>query len=733
MHRTRSGRPYRVDEEMSEDETAGAGLAGMMQLLIEDRRKREQEVADDRLRREQELADERRKREEEFAAERALMKEQLEALRRLVERPESLRTASEVKDTLKLAKLGEEDDIEAYLTTFERMMAAYEVGKPRWTYKLAPQLSGKAQQAFAAMDRDKAGDYDEVKAAILRRYNINNETYRQRFRGATRKVGESHRELAIRLQDAAQKWTKDCHTIEELREAIVVEQLLNKLPEDIRVWVKERKPKTSAEAGGLADDYLQARKESAVQQKSGASKPNEREERRQGTPRRWCRYCESGAHWTSDCPKKTKNESQARPRPRNRDRNSIICFNCDKRGHIALNCPEKALYCKRAPKPPIFASNRRRSFYRHGTVDGKAVSNILLDTGCSNTLIRRDLVPESSLLDSTIDVQCAHGDCMEYPLTELDIEANGKHFEVLAGVSEGLPTAVLLGEDVSGLQELLEQENSATALVVTTRAAAKRQEKEAAEGREADDGDVSVLVSESNDGTTSESEDEDFGANFDDQLFLRSGKSRKSRGQRRTDRQQYNRENYKHALEISAEELQRLQEEDPSLSTIKKAAEGEANAAGVGFYKKDGLLYRKWTPPGRDEDEMAVQQLVLPVQCREAVLQLAHNVPLAGHMGKTKTSRRILQRFYWPSLFRDVAKYCRSCPECQKCSTRRVSRAPLIPLPAVEEPFRRIAMDIVGPLPRSRAGNQYILVICDYATRVPGSCPNALYRRPACS
>ena len=111
MHRTRSRRPYRVDEEMSEDETVGAGLAGMMQLLIEDRRKREQEVADDRLRREQELADERRKREEEFVAERALMKEQLEALRRLVERPESPRTASEVKDTLKLAKLGEDDDL----------------------------------------------------------------------------------------------------------------------------------------------------------------------------------------------------------------------------------------------------------------------------------------------------------------------------------------------------------------------------------------------------------------------------------------------------------------------------------------------------------------------------------------------------------------------------------------------------------------------------------------------
>ena len=28
-------------------------------------------------------------------------------------------------------------------------------------------------------------------------------------------------------------------------------------------------------------------------------------------------------------------------------------------------------------------------------------------------------------------------------------------------------------------------------------------------------------------------------------------------------------------------------------------------------------------------------------------------------------------------------------------------------------------MDIVGPLPRSRSGNRYVLVICDYATRYP--------------
>ena len=38
-------------------------------------------------------------------------------------------------------------------------------------------------------------------------------------------------------------------------------------------------------------------------------------------------------------------------------------------------------------------------------------------------------------------------------------------------------------------------------------------------------------------------------------------------------------------------------------------------------------------------------------------------------------------------------------------------------------PFERIAMDIVGPLPKSRTGNRYILVICDYATRYPEAIP----------
>lgn len=156
---------------------------------------------------------------------------------------------------------------------------------------------------------------------------------------------------------------------------------------------------------------------------------------------------------------------------------------------------------------------------------------------------------------------------------------------------------------------------------------------------------------------------------------------------------------------------------------MRKAAQGEASTAGRGFYKEGGLIYRRWIPPGRDGEDMAVDQLVLPVQCRKSVLKVAHEIPFAGHMGRKKTAERILQRFYWPSLFRDVKEFCEACGECQKTAPGRKIRAPLIPLPVIDEPFHLIAMDIVGPLPRSHAGSKYILVICDYATRYPEAIP----------
>lgn len=68
---------------------------------------------------------------------------------------------------------------------------------------------------------------------------------------------------------------------------------------------------------------------------------------------------------------------------------------------------------------------------------------------------------------------------------------------------------------------------------------------------------------------------------------------------------------------------------------------------------------------------------------------------------------------------KDVAEFCRTCPQCQKTSGRGPPRAPLESLPVVGVPFEQLGMDVVGPLERSKTGNRFMLVITDYATRYP--------------
>ena len=115
----------------------------------------------------------------------------------------------------------------------------------------------------------------------------------------------------------------------------------------------------------------------------------------------------------------------------------------------------------------------------------------------------------------------------------------------------------------------------------------------------------------------------------------------------------------------------------------------------------------------------AQEEVTEPKPFRPTVLQLAHTHLLGAHLGVEKTKDRILQRFFWPGIHKEVENYCRSCPECQLVAPQPSFRNPLIPLPIIEVPFERIRLDIVGPLPKSARGHQYILVLVDYATRYP--------------
>ena len=348
-----------------------------------------------------------RVRDEEIGRRDEYNRRQMELLQSLVQGVQmqgenASRRATEVDKDVKMPKLTAEDDIVAYLTTFERLMRAYEVKRERWVFKLATNLIGKAQQAYAGLSTEDANNYDKVKEAILQRYDITEESYRQRFRVAKRKLGESNKEIVARLNDLASKWLKSCKSPEEVRDKIVLEQFLNMQSEELKVFIRERKPSSSEEAGRLADDYFRARKES-VSERDRRSQ----ESRRQEKPGRHCLKCGNSGHHARDCRTKMEKANDWREKPKPKwDPKDIECHNCHKKGHYSFNCPHRAMFCterKMEVSGQISVVKRpvqsKPGVVKSGKVKGEAVDDILLDTGCSRTLVHRKLVPKEKAQD----------------------------------------------------------------------------------------------------------------------------------------------------------------------------------------------------------------------------------------------------------------------------------------------------------------------------------------------
>ncbi len=128
----------------------------------------------------------------------------------------------------------------------------------------------------------------------------------------------------------------------------------------------------------------------------------------------------------------------------------------------------------------------------------------------------------------------------------------------------------------------------------------------------------------------------------------------------------------------------------------------------------DGLLYRRWRETTTGSPR---RQLIIPRPLVPDVLEALHNGPGGGHLGLHKSLAKIRDRFYWPHLREDVEDWCRRCTDCAQSKTPSpVARGPLQPS-QVGYPMERLALDIFGPLPTSKQGNRYILVVSDYFTR----------------
>lgn len=98
---------------------------------------------------------------------------------------------------------------------------------------------------------------------------------------------------------------------------------------------------------------------------------------------------------------------------------------------------------------------------------------------------------------------------------------------------------------------------------------------------------------------------------------------------------------------------------------------------------------------------------MVPMPLRRQLMEVAHESVMGGHMGVKKTADKIQKAFYWPGIQGDVSRRCKSCDICQKTVNKgSVPKVPLEKMPLIDMPFKRVAIDLIGPIsPPSKEGH----------------------------
>lgn len=104
---------------------------------------------------------------------------------------------------------------------------------------------------------------------------------------------------------------------------------------------------------------------------------------------------------------------------------------------------------------------------------------------------------------------------------------------------------------------------------------------------------------------------------------------------------------------------------------------------------------------------------------RKLVFEMVHNI---SHPGIRATRKLIQERFFWPSMNRDVGMFAKTCIQCQRSKTTRHSISKLEQFPQAGR-FEHVHIDIVGPLPTSQEGYRYCVTMIDRGTRWPEAFP----------
>ena len=187
----------------------------------------------------------------------------------------------------------------------------------------------------------------------------------------------------------------------------------------------------------------------------------------------------------------------------------------------------------------------------------------------------------------------------------------------------------------------------------------------------------------------------------------------------------------------TAAEFSQAQTEDSDLRQVRewidqKHTPTADEVAGLGARLKelaallDRICSREEVLVLRDEENATGERIIVPASLVERVIRNLHEGFGAAHQAAKATTAKLIRRFFWPGLKRDVRLYVACCPVCEEfLQSTRTPKAGLCPM-NVGGRGDCLAMDIVGggeSLPLTARGAKYILTLVDCFTRYAFAIP----------
>jgi transposase InsO family protein len=134
------------------------------------------------------------------------------------------------------------------------------------------------------------------------------------------------------------------------------------------------------------------------------------------------------------------------------------------------------------------------------------------------------------------------------------------------------------------------------------------------------------------------------------------------------------------------------------------------------FKIENNRLYKYVNRASNLGDYVYDWKLVIPSDRREEIMKSEHDS--AAHQGYLKTANRIRLRYYWPKMLQDIKNYITNCETCK--AAKPLTSNPTPPMgrqKLADHPWQLISADYLGPLTRSKKGNNFLLVVADWFSK----------------